>query len=80
MAEPMQILRTRMERLLAGLDPDSAPCQEVPWALQEWRRVSIPVWRNVLNAGIANGDREEEESARWMLKILEDQDYEDSGF
>ena len=79
MAEPMQILRTRMERLLAGLDPDSGPGQPVPWALQEWRKVSIPVWRNVLNESIARGDREEEASARWMLEVLQDQDYGGSG-
>ena len=79
MAEPMQILRTRMERLLAGLDPDSGPGEQVPWALQEWRRVSIPVWRDVLNESIARGDREEEVSARWMLEVLQDQGYGGSG-
>ena len=49
-----------------------------PWMLLEWRRVSIPDWRNILEEGIVGGDARREEYARWMLReVLLDPDYED---
>jgi hypothetical protein len=47
------------------------------WMLEEWRRISIPQWRRILQGSIRSGDKEREEYARWMLReILEDQDYQ----
>ena len=47
------------------------------WLLEEWRRISIPEWRQILEESIQNNNTSREEYARWMLKeILEDQDFE----
>ena len=48
-----------------------------PWALWEWRRVSIPKWQGILDESIHNTDRQREEYARWMLReVLLDPYYE----
>ena len=62
----------------AGREPaDCEGCE--PWMLWEWRRVSIPRWREILQASIFRGDRAREKYARWMLRdILLDPDYEES--
>ena len=47
-----------------------------PWMLWEWRRVSIPQWRDVLNESIEKPDKKREEYARWMLRdVLLDPEY-----
>jgi hypothetical protein len=48
-----------------------------PWVLREWRRVSIPSWRRILNETILQSDAAREAYARWMLRdILLDPAYE----
>ncbi|MBI4236306.1 MAG: hypothetical protein HY688_03005 [Chloroflexi bacterium] len=48
----------------------------VPWVLEEWRRLSIPAWRHILEQSIEQGDRGREEYARWMLReVLLDPEY-----
>ena len=59
----------------AGREPGPDAAVE-PWMLWEWRRVSIPAWRRILQGSIASRDQEREEYARWMLRdILLDPDY-----
>jgi hypothetical protein len=49
-----------------------------PLMLWEWRRVSIPEWRRILQESIDDGDQQREDYARWMLReILLDPDYEE---
>ena len=46
------------------------------WVLEEWRRVSIPDWRNILIESIKSHNTSREEYARWMLReVLEDTEY-----
>ena len=46
--------------------------------LWEWRRQSIPQWRDILNQSIHSSDGRREQYARWMLRdILLDPDYEE---
>ena len=46
------------------------------WVLEEWRRVSIPEWRRILQESIDKKDQKREEYARWMLReILLDPEY-----
>ena len=48
------------------------------WVLEEWRRVSIPDWRRILQESIEQGDEKREEYARWMLReALFDSEYEE---
>ena len=59
----------------AGREPTVAEGLE-PWMLWEWRRVSIPRWRCILQESIDQGDSRREEYARWMLEeILLDPEY-----
>jgi hypothetical protein len=61
----------------AGRHPGSEEGLE-PWVLWEWRRVSIPEWRRILQECIDQGDQRREQYARWMLReILLDPDYEE---
>ena len=47
-----------------------------PWMLWEWRRLSIPQWREILQRSINHQDEAREDYARWMLRdILLDPDY-----
>ena len=47
-----------------------------PWALREWRRLSIPEWREILREAIGTSDLKREEYARWMLReVLLDPQY-----
>ena len=49
-----------------------------PWALREWRKVSIPGWRRILDQAIKAMDGRREEYARWMLReVLLDPEYEE---
>ncbi len=44
----------------------------VPWFLEEWRRVSIPEWRRILQEARAAGNQSRAVYAAWMLSdILE---------
>jgi hypothetical protein len=46
------------------------------WILEEWRRVSIPEWRCILQKSIECNDSKREEYARWMLQeVLEDPEF-----
>ena len=71
------------EHYLASLFNDAGKkpvrCEGVePWALLEWRRVSIPQWRKILKESTADGDKHREEYARWMLRdILLDPDFDE---
>ncbi len=61
----------------AGIEPGREDGFE-PWALWEWRRVSIPRWRQNLAESIAEGDSRREEYARWMLwEVLLDPEYDE---
>ena len=47
-----------------------------PWMLREWRRVSIPGWRRILQESIESSDSSREDYARWMLReVLLDPEY-----
>jgi hypothetical protein len=60
---------------LAGREPDQDEGLE-PWMLWEWRRISIPEWRRILQESIDQRDQRREEYARWMLRdILLDPEY-----
>lgn len=60
---------------------DDAGCQPIaegvePWMLWEWRRVSIPQWRHILDEATKAGPKHRERYARWMLRdVLLDPDY-----
>ena len=38
-----------------------------PFMLREWRRISIPNWRQILEESVTARDTEREAYARWML-------------
>ena len=47
-----------------------------PWMLREWRRVSTPEWRRILQESIDGKDSKREDYARWMLReVLLDPEY-----
>lgn len=49
-----------------------------PWMLREWRRVSTPGWRWILQESIDSKDSKREDYARWMLReVLLDPEYEE---
>ena len=49
-----------------------------PWMLKEWRRISTPEWRLILQVSIDRGERRREKYARWMLReVLLDPEYEE---
>lgn len=53
--------------------------QATCWFLEEWRRMSIPEWRNILKQSVVSNDRNREKYARWMLKeILDDTEYKEN--
>jgi hypothetical protein len=57
---------------LRGKQIDKAEC----WLLEEWRRMSIPDWRQILQDSIDAKDKYREDYARWMLReMLDDPDY-----
>lgn len=61
----------------AGHEPSREEGVE-PWMLWEWRRVSIPEWRRILQESIEQGDAKREEYACWMLReVLLDPGYEE---
>ncbi len=64
--------------LLDGAGREPTPTANLePWMLWEWRRVSIPKWRRILQESIDLGDGRREEYARWMLEeILIDPGYQ----
>ena len=68
-------LRELKAQVLAELDRErqnSFRC----WVLDEWRRVSIPDWRRILQESIEQQDTKREDYARWMLReILIDPEY-----
>ncbi len=37
---------------------------------EEWRKVSIPEWRRILQESIAQKNKVREGYARWMLKVV----------
>ena len=71
--------KRRLEELFAaaGCEPKVEEGLE-PWMLWEWRRVSIPPWRRILQESAEEGNCKRMEYARWMLReILLDPDYEE---
>ena len=61
----------------AGREPNTDEEIE-PWMLWEWRRISIPQWRRILQESLCQGDSWREEYARWMLReILLDPEYQE---
>jgi hypothetical protein len=86
----MELYQLR-EMLIAGLKqeeytlPATPPLEDVPSGptecpiLQEWRRLCIPEWREILRTSRQEGDKEREEYAHWMLHdILLDPEYQGS--
>src|ERR671918_33246 len=68
-----------LEELLtrAGYEPAVEEGVE-PWMLWEWRRISLPQWRRILQESINQGDSRRETYARWMLRdILLDPEYKE---
>ena len=62
----------------AGTEPGPEDGFE-PWMLWEWRRVSTPDWRRILQESIRQDDADRESYARWMLsEVLLDPQYEDT--
>lgn len=75
--ELLAVARRLLER------PDSSQSDDAgafrSWVLEEWRRASIPQWRDILAKARAQHDAPREEYARWMLRdILLDPEYEES--
>ena len=61
----------------AGKEPGPEEGLE-PWMLWEWRRGSIPSWRDILETSIRGNDLRRAEYARWMLReILLDPEYDE---
>ena len=70
--ELMERLREQKAEVLSYLQTHSN-LAFIPWVLQEWRRSSIPQWRQVLQEATATGDSNRAEYARWMLwEVLHD--------
>lgn len=72
---------SRLQDLVAeaSLEADGGDGFE-PWVLWEWRRVSIPQWRQILKESIAKGDYRRGEYARWMLRdVLLDPEFREVG-
>jgi hypothetical protein len=48
------------------------------WLLEEWRRISLPEWRKILQVSIETGNANREQYARWMLReVLDDPEYKE---
>ena len=64
----------------AGARPEPLRDERLePWMLWEWRRTSIPPWRQVLLESISSGEASREGYARWMLRdVLLDPEYQES--
>jgi hypothetical protein len=46
--------------------------------IDEWRRISLPEWRTILQESIETNNTSREEYARWMLReVLEDPEYKE---
>ena len=49
-----------------------------PWMLKEWRKLSIPEWRQILEESKQSNESRRADYARWMLReILLDPEYEE---
>jgi hypothetical protein len=71
-------LKESKEKVLAEIQRRNQNASKC-WALEEWRRLSIPGWRRILKESIEQKDTERENYAREMLRdILEDPDYEEN--
>jgi hypothetical protein len=72
--DKLRIHKTEIQQLLR----QSQKVKNDNWILEEWRRISIPHWRHILQDSITNEDKKREEYARWMLsEILEDANYKE---
>ena len=71
--QDVDLLRQHKTELLGYLRQQVRPDSVAePWILQEWRRISIHQWQDILRESIRQGDKEREEYARWMLReVLE---------
>jgi len=73
----MSALRDRKQEVIALLSKEQETDSGC-WVLDEWRRVSIPDWRRILQKSIAQGNNRRADYARWMLlEVLEDPDFKD---
>ncbi len=64
----VEAIRQHKAEVMASLRTRLREGDFEPWVLQEWRRVSIPDWRRILQESIDHGDRLREEYALWMLR------------
>ena len=71
--------KRHLARLIESAGTEPEPYEGfAPWALWEWRRVSIPQWRQILEEAIDEGDSHREKYARWMLwDVLFDPEYDE---
>ncbi|MDO8750663.1 MAG: hypothetical protein Q7K03_05915 [Dehalococcoidia bacterium] len=77
--EPLALLLLSRKPEVLPHVPQQVNAEEPPWILQEWRRVSIPQWRDILQQSLARGDKKRESYARWMLReVLVDAEYNDA--
>ena len=72
----MAMLRDKKIEVASYLTNQTVDCSFECWALEEWRRTSIPDWRRILRESIQRRDQRREGYARWMLsEVLLDEDY-----
>lgn len=78
--KPEVLIALRREQEKRDAETDALlPDHFVPWVLEEWRRVSIPQWRNILRESITQGDKRRQEYAHWMLReVLQDSEPQDA--
>ena len=70
----MRTLRQRKSDVLAYLRENDFE----PWALREWRRLSLPEWKAILATAVETNDWRREDYARWMLReVLLDPTYQE---
>ena len=72
----MQELRNRKTEIHDFLQKKQRRIEADNWALNEWRKTSLPAWRRILKESIEAQDKHRENYARWMLReVLEDEEY-----
>jgi len=64
----LELVRQHKVEVIAYLERhDSRDDMAEPWILQEWRRVSIPQWRDILQQSLVRGGKKRESYARWWM-------------
>jgi hypothetical protein len=70
-------LKQVKSQILAELKRQRSDALEC-WMLAEWRRISTPEWRRILQESIEKHDDSREKYARWMLsEVLLDAEYKE---